>query len=111
MSTLAPLDSGPGGGQHALVLLRELRRAVDAYCDAHPGTRHHHIADRAGLERSAMSRALAAGRPEDEAPAKNDPRVGTLERIASAVECRLMVIPDDLVPEVERILSEKVRSS
>ncbi len=91
------LDTIAAPGHDAPVLLHDLRRAVRAYCDR-AGVYEKDVAARAGLTKSAMSKALAAGRPDDEAPAKHEPRLSTAERIAAAVGLRVGLLSGDADP-------------
>lgn len=106
MTEPAPLDTGPPRGHPPLVLLRDLRQAVDTFCVDHPGLKHEDVAQKAGLKPSALSRALAPGRAEDEGPAEHTVRVSTAEKIAEAVECRLMVVPERMARTVERLIAK-----
>lgn len=108
MTEATPLDTDPPTGHPPLVLLRDLRQAVDAYCTDRD-LLHKDVAEKAGLKKSALSRALAAGRPEDEGPSDDDPRVSTAERIAGAVECRLMVVPESVARTVERLVARSAK--
>lgn len=91
------------------MLLRDLRQAVDAYCTERPGLKHEDVAEKAGLKASALSRALAPGRAEDEGPAEHTVRVSTAEKIADAVECRLMVVPERVAQTVERLIAKDAK--
>lgn len=70
------------------MFLRDLRRAVEAYCEKH-GITQATLAERAGILPSALSRALAPGREEDEVPAEHTVRLNTVEKIVDAIEMRL----------------------
>lgn len=85
-------------------VLRALRRIVYEY-GQRPGQTEGQIAHAAGMTHSAMSRALSGGRPERDAAPGHNPRLDTAERIARAVGCRFMVIPEALVPQVEALLA------